>query len=230
MDAPVEAALNLLPSNTDSATSFSLYGLLNKAQSPMGKALLKVSGCCLLWLQVGRWGRQAVVTGCRGDRCTCLRACGAACCTRRCRACRLCTAALPQAWIKHPLVDIEAIRERHDVVEGLAEDAQLRADLRGLHLRGECGWGAAVCCPCEHGWELSAPRLPHLGRPLHKLEGTGCAPLCFVNGRFNCCQRALLPPGLPDLDKLLRKLESGRIGLQELCQMYRASAKLPQAR
>ena len=42
VDASVEVALNLLPSNTDSATSFSLYGLLNKAQSPMGKALLKV--------------------------------------------------------------------------------------------------------------------------------------------------------------------------------------------
>lgn len=41
VDASVEAALNLLPSNTDAATSFSLYGLLNKAQSPMGKALLK---------------------------------------------------------------------------------------------------------------------------------------------------------------------------------------------
>ncbi|KAI7843327.1 hypothetical protein COHA_003025 [Chlorella ohadii] len=115
VDAAVEVALNLLPSNTDSATSFSLFGLLNKAQSPMGKALLK-------------------------------------------------------AWIKHPLIDIEAIQQRHDVVEGLAEDAQLRADLRGLHLRG-----------------------------------------------------------LPDLDKLLKKLEGGKISLQELCQMYRASAKLPQA-
>lgn len=137
VDASVEAALNLLPSNTDSATSFSLYGLLNKAQSPMGKALLKVGGCCLLWLQVGLCCRQAVVTGCRRNRDTCLHACAAACCTRRCRPCPCCTAALPQTWIKHPLVDIEAIRERHDVVEGLAEDAQLRADLRGLHLRGE---------------------------------------------------------------------------------------------
>lgn len=44
---------------------------------------------------------------------------------------------VPQAWIKRPLLELEAIRERHDVVEGLAEDAQLRADLQGLHLRGE---------------------------------------------------------------------------------------------
>ena len=42
LDAAVQSALNVLPSNTDTATSFSLYGLLNKAQSPMGKALLKV--------------------------------------------------------------------------------------------------------------------------------------------------------------------------------------------
>lgn len=41
LDAAVESALNVLPSNTDAATSFSLYGLLNKAQTSMGKALLK---------------------------------------------------------------------------------------------------------------------------------------------------------------------------------------------
>ncbi len=42
LDAAVESALNVLPSNTDAASSFSLYGLLNKAHTPMGKALLKV--------------------------------------------------------------------------------------------------------------------------------------------------------------------------------------------
>ncbi len=50
VDAAVEVALNLLPSNTDSATSFSLFGLLNKAQSPMGKALLKVGAARMLWV------------------------------------------------------------------------------------------------------------------------------------------------------------------------------------
>lgn len=60
-----------------------------------------------------------------------------------------CFPSISQAWIKHPLIDIEAIQQRHDVVEGLAEDAQLRADLRGLHLRGEgCCWGA--CSVCRH--------------------------------------------------------------------------------
>lgn len=42
LDAAVETALNVLPSNTDASSSFSLYGLLNKAHTPMGKALLKV--------------------------------------------------------------------------------------------------------------------------------------------------------------------------------------------
>ncbi|KAL4431744.1 hypothetical protein ABPG77_002960 [Micractinium sp. CCAP 211/92] len=114
LDAAVESALNVLPSNTDAATSFSLYGLLNKAQTAMGKALLK-------------------------------------------------------AWLKRPLIDLEAIGQRLDVVEALHSDAQTRGDLRSLHLRG-----------------------------------------------------------LPDLDKLCGKLERQRISLQELCLLYRASAKLPQ--
>jgi hypothetical protein len=46
LDAAVESALNVLPSNTDAASSFSLYGLLNKAYTPMGKALLKVRRRC----------------------------------------------------------------------------------------------------------------------------------------------------------------------------------------
>jgi hypothetical protein len=42
-----------------------------------------------------------------------------------------------QAWLKQPLIDVEAISGRHDVVEAMVADAQLRADLRSLHLRGE---------------------------------------------------------------------------------------------
>lgn len=114
LDAAVESALNVLPTNTDAATSFSLYGLLNKAQTAMGKALLK-------------------------------------------------------AWLKRPLTDLEAIGERLDVVEALHSDAQTRGDLRTLHLRG-----------------------------------------------------------LPDLGKLCSKLDKQRVSLQELCLLYRASAKLPQ--
>ncbi|PSC71954.1 DNA mismatch repair MSH2 [Micractinium conductrix] len=114
LDASVESALNVLPSNSDAATSFSLFGLLNKAVTPMGKALLKT-------------------------------------------------------WLKQPLTGLAAINERHDCVEALHGDAQLRVDLRGLHFRG-----------------------------------------------------------MPDLGKLCTKLEKEKISLQELCQLYRASVKLPQ--
>jgi DNA mismatch repair ATPase MutS len=218
VDASVEAALNLLPSNTDSATSFSLYGLLNKAQSPMGKALLK-------------------------------------------------------AWIKRPLIDIDAIQQRHDVVEGLAEDAQLRADLRGLHLRGDrillpgCCLFASCLIRClldQRGWQmhssdlpdklvrklrpgpsLASPPipqrpnfllfflpsiiqagLPDLDKLVRKLEAI--SQLTNYGHERHLTALSPMSPGLPDLDKLTRKLEGGKTSLQELCQMYRASAKLPQ--
>jgi hypothetical protein len=52
-----------------------------------------------------------------------------------------------QGWLKQPLTDLEAIRGRHDVVEAMLGDAQLRADLRGLHLRGKfCRTGPASAC------------------------------------------------------------------------------------
>ena len=43
-----------------------------------------------------------------------------------------------QVWLRQPLTDLEAISGRHDVVEALTEDGQLRSDLRTLHLRGGC--------------------------------------------------------------------------------------------
>ncbi len=39
-------------------------------------------------------------------------------------------------WLKQPLVDVSAIRERHDVVEALAGDTDLRDRLRDQSLRG----------------------------------------------------------------------------------------------
>jgi hypothetical protein len=52
-----------------------------------------------------------------------------------------------------------------------------------------------------------------------------------VNSRGFTLQPLSTPPpppsGLPDLDKLCRKLEAEKISLQELCQLYRASSKLP---
>jgi DNA mismatch repair protein MSH2 len=32
---------------------------------------------------------------------------------------------------------------------------------------------------------------------------------------------------MPDIERLTRKLEAGRISLSELCQLYRASSALP---
>lgn len=36
-----------------------------------------------------------------------------------------------------------------------------------------------------------------------------------------------LHTGMPDVDRLSRRLEAKRLGLPELCQLYRASAALP---
>lgn len=41
-----------------------------------------------------------------------------------------------QVWLKQPLVDVAAISERHDVVEALAADTELRDRLRDQSLRG----------------------------------------------------------------------------------------------
>jgi hypothetical protein len=44
--------------------------------------------------------------------------------------------ALRRSWLKQPLVSLEEIGPRHDVVEALVEDASLRQDLQ-QHLRGQ---------------------------------------------------------------------------------------------
>lgn len=114
IDAAAQRALNILKSRTDAAESFSLYGLMNKAKTPMGKRLLK-------------------------------------------------------SWLKQPLVDPGKISERHDVVDAFVADASLRSDVSGLHLRG-----------------------------------------------------------MPDIDRLVRKLEKKTATLQDLCQLYRVAARIPQ--
>lgn len=43
LDAAAQRALNVLKSRTDANDNFSLYGLLNRARTAMGKRLLKVS-------------------------------------------------------------------------------------------------------------------------------------------------------------------------------------------
>ncbi|KAG1666042.1 hypothetical protein FOA52_006916 [Chlamydomonas sp. UWO 241] len=73
-----------------------------------------------------------------------------------------------KVWLKQPLVRVDDITARHDVVDALVEDAELRERLRDTHLRG-----------------------------------------------------------MPDVERLSRRLEAQKLGLPELCQLYRASAVLP---
>jgi hypothetical protein len=44
LDSAAQRALNVLRNKTDSSDTFSLYGLLNRAKTPMGKRLLKARG------------------------------------------------------------------------------------------------------------------------------------------------------------------------------------------
>ena len=45
LDAAAQRALNVLKSKTDANDNFSLYGLLNRARTAMGKRLLKARSC-----------------------------------------------------------------------------------------------------------------------------------------------------------------------------------------
>ncbi|EFJ43623.1 hypothetical protein VOLCADRAFT_96164 [Volvox carteri f. nagariensis] len=113
LDATAQRALNVLPTRTDANATYSLYGLLNRCRTAMGKRRLKT-------------------------------------------------------WLKQPLVELAAIAQRHDAVEAMKGDAEMRQRLRDQQFRG-----------------------------------------------------------LPDVERLTRKLQSRRISLQELHQLYRASARLP---
>ena len=71
-------------------------------------------------------------------------------------------------WLKQPLMDLEEIARRHDVVEALVDDLDLRGQLRDVQLRG-----------------------------------------------------------LPDVERLVRKLDRKKTTLMDLCQLYRVAARLP---
>lgn len=75
---------------------------------------------------------------------------------------------LVKTWLKQPLLKVEDIRTRHDIVEAFVSDIFLREGLRDQFLRG-----------------------------------------------------------MPDIDRLVRKLEKKKINLMELCLLYRASGRLP---
>eukprot|EP00891_Asterochloris_glomerata_P003123 jgi/Astpho2/3123/fgenesh1_pm.00051_%23_46_t len=113
LDAAAQRALNVMKTKLDANDSFSLYGLMNRARTTMGKRLLKV-------------------------------------------------------WLKQPLTNLEEITTRHNIVDAFATDPDLRERLRDQHMRG-----------------------------------------------------------MPDVERLTRKLERRRCSLADLCQLYRASSKLP---
>ena len=61
----------------------------------------------------------------------------AAGCASSCCSSYLCgAAAMPQVWLKQPLVVLEDIVERHDAVEAFATDPELRERLRDQSFRG----------------------------------------------------------------------------------------------
>eukprot|EP00803_Ostreobium_quekettii_P007490 evm.model.scf_227.6 EVM.evm.TU.scf_227.6 scf_227:67170-78839(-) len=113
LDAAAQRALNVMPNRFDENNMFSLYGLMNRAKTPMGRRKLKV-------------------------------------------------------WLKQPLVDVSEIDERLDAVEAFFTDEHLRQRMRSDYLRG-----------------------------------------------------------MPDVERLTRKLDRKRVTLADLCHLYRASSKLP---
>ncbi|KAK9813003.1 hypothetical protein WJX72_007194 [[Myrmecia] bisecta] len=113
LDSAAQRALNVMKAKTDANDNFSLYGLMNRSRTVMGKRLLKV-------------------------------------------------------WLKQPLVSVDDICTRHNIVEAFTTDPALRETLRDMHFRG-----------------------------------------------------------MPDVERLTRKLARKNCSLADLCQLYRASSKLP---
>ena len=114
----------------------------------------------------------------------------------------------------------------------------------GHHAAARRGGGAArrraaalrPALPAPAGWVVAsrAVTLPRRGRtPAAVRCCTRALQGSWAPARLSClapCSLVLPVPsasGLPDLDKLTRKLEGGKISLQELCLLYRASSKLP---
>ncbi|KAJ9510060.1 hypothetical protein QJQ45_011708 [Haematococcus lacustris] len=121
LDAAAQRALNVFPTRLDASSSFSLYGLLNRGRTAMGKRRLR-------------------------------------------------------AWLKQPLVKLEEIEARHEVVAALVEDAELRERLRDSHLRG----------------------LPDVERLVRKLDGRKSCSLADLCGLYRASAR------LPLIEQALR--------------------------
>ena len=84
-----------------------------------------------------------------------------------------------QVWLKQPLVSLADITTRHDVVEALSSDPELRERLRDLHLRG-----------ARSVRHLSVVGFQGFGVPVHSAGGDVEAPLCAQPhcwGTLSCC-------------------------------------------
>ena len=120
-------------------------------------------------------------------------------------------------WLKQPLVSLEDIQQRHDIVDALVEDPLLRERLRNLHLRGAHASSYWICsrtsCACVAA-QLSADET--------QISHEKC-------GVWQGCSEHELSAhaGLPDVERLARKLDRRKASLADLCQLYRASSRLP---
>lgn len=208
-DAAAQRALNVFPSRLDASATFSLYGLMARGRTAMGKRRLRA------WLKQVRGGVwPCVCVPPRTSSAVLKPPSSPACCTPA----PMCTppheCPLPPARAHpQPLVDPAEVNGRLDVVEALAGDVELRERLRDQHLRGEGG-----CGRCGVLTNACPPPAPHP-------DPTPNPPAPPSHPRTHT------PAGLPDIERLVRKLDSRRSGgamsLAELCAMYRVSARLP---
>ena len=123
-----------------------------------------------------------------------------------------------QVWLKQPLVDLAEITTRHDIVEAFTSDPMLRESLRDQHLRGT-HQPQSIHNQSGQCLALSMSKRHHVAA-LHPAN-VKTHMVCKSNFRNT------VSAGMPDVERLTRKLERRKCSLSDLCQLYRASSKLP---
>lgn len=111
-----------------------------------------------------------------------------------------------QVWLKQPLVNLADIQQRHNIVDALVDDPLLRERLRNLHLRGTF----FSFTQCQRLFQCHNYR---------SQSYDGLQSSRSMHGEVRA--------GLPDIERLARKLERRKASLADLCQLYRASSRLP---
>ena len=84
-----------------------------------------------------------------------------------------------QVWLKQPLVRLADITTRHDVVEALSSDPELRERLRDLHLRGAHRTMTSAQVPV-HG-VAGAVQMPFMCAALHHAACIGRRTLLLLH-------------------------------------------------